>query len=387
MTDKGLGKMDVEVQGFPPGDFIKEELEARGWNQSYLAEIMARPYQAISEIISGEKEITPETAIELGKAFGTSAELWIGLEADYRLFLASQADQKKEDDSISRRGLLYSIAPVPEIVKRGWLNLPGGYTLDDLENALFPFLHISVDKDTPPHAIPGFADNYVSSMVYMRASDKNPMEKVSMYAWAMRVLQLCDQQRIPHYNPDKFNDLLDRLLKLSRYGKDIVNVPAVLMEAGIHFVVVPHLQKTYLDGAAFMAGDNKPVIAMTLRYNRVDYFWFTLFDEIGHLFSGLKGIEGAYYDNMRDLNLKDRAELQANQYAANWLVDQRLLKKFVKNTPQLTADAITQFAVSINRHPSIVLGQLQHQEFVGYNQHRKLHEDQVRYFLAPYITA
>jgi HTH-type transcriptional regulator/antitoxin HigA len=221
----------------------------------------------------------------------------------------------------------------------------------------------------------------------MRASDKNPMEKVSIYTWAMRVLQLCDQQKIPRYNPDKFNDLLDHLLKLSRNVKDIINVPTVLMEAGIHFVVVPHLQKTYLDGAAFMGGGNEPIIAMTLRYNRVDYFWFSLFHEIGHLFSGLKCIEGAYYDNMQELNLKDKAELQANQYAANWLVDPHLLIKFVKNTPQLTADAITEFALSINRHPSIVLGQLQHQELIGYNQCRKLHENQVRYFLAPYITA
>ena len=69
----------------PPGEVLAEELEARGLTQSRLARLMHRPLQAINEIVRGRKRITGATALELGDALGTSAELWIRLEADYEL--------------------------------------------------------------------------------------------------------------------------------------------------------------------------------------------------------------------------------------------------------------------------------------------------------------
>jgi len=71
-----------------PGDIIRRELTARGWTQKDLARIMGRPEQAISAICRGIKQITPETALQLAATFGTSAELWANLEAQYRLELA-----------------------------------------------------------------------------------------------------------------------------------------------------------------------------------------------------------------------------------------------------------------------------------------------------------
>ena len=68
---------------FPPGDFIREELEARGWTQRDLAEILGRPIQAVNAIVNGKKGVTPETAVSLGAAFGTSPEFWLNLEAAY----------------------------------------------------------------------------------------------------------------------------------------------------------------------------------------------------------------------------------------------------------------------------------------------------------------
>lgn len=77
---------------FPPGDFIREELEARGWTQSDFARILGRPLQAVNEIINGRKRITAETAKEIAMALGTSAELWLNLENAYRLATASDPD-------------------------------------------------------------------------------------------------------------------------------------------------------------------------------------------------------------------------------------------------------------------------------------------------------
>jgi HTH-type transcriptional regulator/antitoxin HigA len=73
-----------------PGKILSRELEARGWTQKDLAEIMSRPVQTINEIIRGSKRITSETAIELSQALGTSPEFWTNLEAKYRLHLAEK---------------------------------------------------------------------------------------------------------------------------------------------------------------------------------------------------------------------------------------------------------------------------------------------------------
>jgi HTH-type transcriptional regulator / antitoxin HigA len=72
------------AQIFAPGEFIGEELESRGWSQVELAEVMDRPARLISELVSGERAITPGNAKGLGAAFGTGAEFWMNLERDYR---------------------------------------------------------------------------------------------------------------------------------------------------------------------------------------------------------------------------------------------------------------------------------------------------------------
>lgn len=71
-----------------PGRIIQQELDTRGWTQKHLAQLMGRPQQTINQIARGHKRITPETAIQLGLAFDTSAELWWGLECQYRLWEA-----------------------------------------------------------------------------------------------------------------------------------------------------------------------------------------------------------------------------------------------------------------------------------------------------------
>jgi addiction module HigA family antidote len=68
-----------------PGQIISRELTAREWTQKDLAEIINRSEQTISALVKGTKQITPETALELASAFGTSAEFWTNLESNYRI--------------------------------------------------------------------------------------------------------------------------------------------------------------------------------------------------------------------------------------------------------------------------------------------------------------
>ena len=79
----------------PPGESIQDELHARGWTQRELARKMRRPPQAINELVRGRRQITAETALELADVFGSSAEMWIGMEARYRLHLARQSRHRR----------------------------------------------------------------------------------------------------------------------------------------------------------------------------------------------------------------------------------------------------------------------------------------------------
>src|SRR5688572_2945156 len=80
-----LMKTRKAAEVFPPGDYIREELEARGWTQADLAKIIGRTQPAVNEMITGKRGITPESAWALAAAFGTSAEFWMNLETMYSL--------------------------------------------------------------------------------------------------------------------------------------------------------------------------------------------------------------------------------------------------------------------------------------------------------------
>ena len=91
-------KRTLWAEAFPPGDFVREELEARGWTQGDLARIIGRPLQVVNQLINGRKQLTAPMAMALGEAFGTGPEFWINLEGLYRLWLVG-----KPDPAIARR--------------------------------------------------------------------------------------------------------------------------------------------------------------------------------------------------------------------------------------------------------------------------------------------
>ena len=109
-------KNRTPAESFPPGEFLRDELDARGWSQTDLAEIIGRGVTVVNEIISGKRGITADTAQGLADAFGISAQFWLNLESMYRLSLVGQ-----RDDTISRRARLYEKAPVRDMVRRGWI--------------------------------------------------------------------------------------------------------------------------------------------------------------------------------------------------------------------------------------------------------------------------
>ena len=77
-----------------PGRILQRELDARGWTEEDLAQMIAYSSHVIRAIINGYQSITPETAQQLAAGLGISAEFWLNLEANYRQHLARKSQAK-----------------------------------------------------------------------------------------------------------------------------------------------------------------------------------------------------------------------------------------------------------------------------------------------------
>ena len=73
-----------------PGVILAKELEARGWSLRKLAEETGYPLDVVAALVDGTSRITPEVALHLARAFGTSAELWLNLDSAHREWLESR---------------------------------------------------------------------------------------------------------------------------------------------------------------------------------------------------------------------------------------------------------------------------------------------------------
>ena len=145
-----------------------------------------------------------------------------------------------------------------------------------------------------------------------------------------------------------------------------------LAEAGVRLVVVEDLPRTRIDGAAFFLDDDPsmPVVALTTRIDRMDGVWHTLIHELRHI---------ANEDPLSlDLDIFGEGKAQAvsemeqraDEEAANWLVDRDQLRRFaLRAKPTFTKESILPFAGRMGVHPSIVIGQLQHEGVLPWDRH------------------
>lgn len=83
-----------------PGEILKYDcMEPLGLTVTELAEGLHVTRQTISKIINGKSRLTPEMALKLSEAFGTSVEVWLGVQQDYDLW---QAEQKRDKTPVKR---------------------------------------------------------------------------------------------------------------------------------------------------------------------------------------------------------------------------------------------------------------------------------------------
>jgi HTH-type transcriptional regulator/antitoxin HigA len=352
----------------PPGRLIRRELEERGWTQKELAAIMGRPEQVVTEIVKGAKQITPATGRELAAAFGTSAEVWLNLESNYRLALAALVDADRTN-AIARRAWLHSIVPLQELLRRGWITAADD--LADLELQLRTFLGIkSLDAMT-------------LNGVNFRQMRGREVDQGALLAWLRRAEILARKQPVSVFRRERLQEGRQSILTFSRRSEEAARVPRALLELGVHCVLVPHLPRSYVDGATLWVDDN-PVIVLSLRQDRIDSFWVTLMHELAHIVTGPRYV---YLDEFEDGegHVRPPEEREADAMARDWLLDPQAFAAFVRTAgPSFAAKAVKDFAKSQDRTPGIVLGRLYVDGLLGYDQHRFL-IGKVRRYLEPWV--
>jgi len=192
------------------------------------------------------------------------------------------------------------------------------------------------------------------------------MDLYALEAWCWQVLATASDE-MPEQDYQRHTitlDFLRQVAQLSWFEEGPRLARQFLSKHGIPLVVVPHLPRTYLDGAALRLKDGRPVIGLTLRYDRIDGFWFCLLHELAHV--GLHMDESGSEAFVDDLNLRraergraDHTEAQADEWAEEALVPKTAWESSsVRNQP--TPMAVMSLANAPKVHPAIIAGRVRH---------------------------
>ncbi len=227
----------IPLEPFPPSEYLADEMEARGWTQEELAEILGRSRGHVNRLMQGKTAITAETSHQLASAFGTSAEQWMNLQVSYELALAA-----KETREISRRAELYRKAPIKDMTRRGWIR--SDRSVDRLESSVCSFFGItSIDEEPSIRAAAKKSTDY-------------GIDTPAQVAWFCRVRQLARCVMASTYAPASFEAMVSEIKKLAAYPEDARRIPGVLASFGVRLVIVEHLPKTRIDGGFCLARRN-----------------------------------------------------------------------------------------------------------------------------------
>ena len=338
----------------PPGEYLEEVLEDMDITQAELARRMGRPSQAINEILKGEKAITPETALQLEQVVGVSASFWNNLEAEYRLVIAKEADEKKAETEQEEA----SAYPYPAVAKLGLVKK----TRKPLEKVkeLRKFFGVSSLFNIP--TVKEYAPAF-------RQSEKESTSHEALAAWLRAGHTLASREEIAQFSKIRLQQALPKLRALTFETNPntlLRKLSDLLASCGIALIVIPHFPKTYTTGATFWIGKHKAVIMMSLRGRWSDIFWFSLLHEIGHILLHDKRV--TFLENgSKDTNYQ-KQESEADAFAQEVLIPEDEYLAFV-NENIFTKQSISKFSNKTGIFPGIITGRLQHDNLLPHNAH------------------
>ncbi len=338
----------------PPGDHLIEILESIGMTQVELAERMGRPIKTINEIVKGKAALTPETALQLERVLNTPMKYWMNLESNYRGTLARIQDK----ELLLERLAWLKAVPIKQMISYKWI-AEVKEPFSQLEEVL-RFFGVA--------SIKGWEkvwERKLCGAFSYRKSEKCGMDNIALSTWLRKGELEASKIECGPYDSATFEKILTEFRGLTKVGPEVfVNeLQKKCAETGVAVVFVQELPKVPVNGVTHWVSSKKAVIQLSLRYKTDDQLWFSFFHEAGHI---LVHGKRDFVDNGVDAEENKVWEDEANSFAADKLIPNSAYEYFIKCNVFSEA-SITQFAQSQGVASGIVVGRLQHDNYVPFN--------------------
>lgn len=321
-----------------PVDAILFRMEQQGLKNKDLIPFIGHASK-VSEVLSGKRPLSLTMIRKLSEGLGIPSDILIQDPA--------RQGQFEQDEN-------WQAFPLSDMRKRGYFPDFNG-TLNELKEYAAEWVgtflaQVNLTTKTQPMMM--------RTSAHLRNNNKES-DPYAMRAWQARVLHLAQcQPRLPTYSPGTVTESWMReLVKLSWSQQGPALAVEYLNRAGIQVVFEPHLPKTYLDGAVCLSESKHPIIALTLRYDRLDNFWFTLLHELSHIALHVDGNECWYLDDL-DAASDDPKENEADALAQDVLIPSTAIPDGLPKDPQ----AIEELAHTLSISPCIIAGRIRREE-------------------------
>lgn len=269
----------------------------------------------------------------------------LGIELKSRL--SPTWSVRNDSDAVAPPDLEIDATLLSEVRKSNWVALPKGISKENAVQILATYISASSDL------------GHGRTLHRRNAQADAGASESALAIWRARALRQASVQR--QHIKTRFNIVdtswVAKLAQLSSRPDGPKRAVEFLRERGIVLVVVPHLSHSRLDGAAMLLSDGTPVIALTLRYDRLDSFWFTLFHEIGHVLLHFNhGLDAGFVDDL-DSGGDSKEEADADSFALSAFIPDEVWDTSpvrFSNSP----DLLRRLSESLKINPAIIAGRI-----------------------------
>lgn len=328
-----------------PGQLIESLLQERGWSQRILAAVLAMSESTLNKLISGKQAVSAEIAIALEEVFEIDAARFLALQQVYDLARARIVS--RPNPVRAKRAQLFADFPVAELIQRRWIKAESVRDLDAVDAALIQFFGGQNPNEVAatPHAA--------------KKTSAGEQPSPAQLAWLYRVRQIARELLVPRYDQAAAKAAIPRLKMLLSAPEEARHAPRILRECGIRLVIVEGLKSSKIDGVCTWLDPHSPVIGMTLRFDRMDNFWFVLRHELEHVLQG-HGMHEPSLDVDIGSNVIDEEEKLANTAASEFCASKARVESFIKRkAPIFPERDFLGLAKVLGVHPALVAGQIQ----------------------------
>jgi len=338
----------------PPGETLKETLEALCMSQAELADRMGRPKKTINEIIKGKATLTPETALQLERVLGIPAGFWANRDYHFRAFLAKSQERERLKSKV---GWLDTL-PVREMAKLGWIK---GHT-DKVRQlqAVLDFFGVASPEV--------WKRIWTGPQVAFRRSAAFQNDPGLLAGW-LRAGEIQARGLVcSPFDAGRFtrNLAIIRRLMVKPAARWVPELTRICAESGVALAFLPEPPRLSINGATRWLSPTKALMQMSLRYTTDDQFWLTFFHEAGHIL--LHGKRDVFLETADPGRAKEEA---ADQFAIQQLLPKDGVSRFTKIIPP-AREGIKRFAAAHGLAPGVLVGLLQHCGVLPHSQFNDL---------------